>query len=234
MESIINFGIPHIGEHIFANLETDDLLQCLEVSQAWKVLAETVLLLKWKDKLFEACETGKTEIVKLLLENYNSEEIGLNVKDECDVHGRTPFIVACQNGHEDVVKIFLEYSNGTIDFNARDNWGITAFMLACDYGNKDVVKLLLEHSGGNIDFNARDDDGWTAFMYACHYGQKDVVKLILKFARAKDIKIPKSSIISKILRDNTYYEIKRSKEIRALIENFNEEKRLVEIRPWKI
>ena len=86
---------------------------------------------------------GKTEIVKLLLKHYNSEESGLNVKGE---YGMTPFIVACYNGHNDVVKLLLDHSEGNIDFNARSYSGWTAFELACFKGQKDVVKLLLEYA----------------------------------------------------------------------------------------
>ena len=154
INDVINLGMPHIGEQIFASLLTDNLIQCLEVSQTWSVLAENVILTEWKGKLFEACEIGKKEIVKLLLENYNSQESGLNVKSEC---GMTPFMVACQNGHKDVVKILLDYSSRTIDLNATDDWEYTAFMWACDKGHKDVVKLLLDNSEGNIDFNARNN-----------------------------------------------------------------------------
>ena len=42
MDKVINIGIPHVGEQIFENIETDDLIQFFEVSQAWKVLAENV------------------------------------------------------------------------------------------------------------------------------------------------------------------------------------------------
>ena len=140
MESIINFGIPHVGEQIFGSLDEDDLIQCLRVSQTWKAFAKTLLLPKWKSKMFGAFETGKTEIVELLLENYSYEEIGLNLKGE---RGMTPFMIACQNGHQDVVKILLDHSEGNINFNAKDNRGWTAFMFACQNGHKDVAKSLL-------------------------------------------------------------------------------------------
>ena len=72
MESIINLGIPHVGEQIFSRLGVDDLIQCREVSQTWKILSEKAwqrLLKTWKGKMLEACETGKTEIVTLLLKH---------------------------------------------------------------------------------------------------------------------------------------------------------------------
>ena len=58
MESIINFGIPHVGVQIFSPLGVDDLIKCREVSQTWKILSEKAWLLKtWKGKMFEACKT---------------------------------------------------------------------------------------------------------------------------------------------------------------------------------
>ena len=104
--------------------------------------------------MLEACENGETKVVQLLLERCNSEESGLNIKDE---FGMTPFKWACVIGHKDVVQLFLDNSE-RIDLNARNNYGRTAFMMACDFGHKDVVKLLLDHSE-TIDLNARSNYG---------------------------------------------------------------------------
>ena len=61
METIINLGIPHVGELIFESIDTPGLLECALVSETWKVLAENVLL--------EASKNGETKIVQLLLDN---------------------------------------------------------------------------------------------------------------------------------------------------------------------
>ena len=75
MDKIINLRIPHVGEQIFQNLEYEDLIQCQQVSQTWRILSKKAWLDKtWKGKMFEACRAGKVEIVKYLLENYNSDE----------------------------------------------------------------------------------------------------------------------------------------------------------------
>ena len=184
MDKIINLGIPHVGEQIFEGLDADNLMQCLEVSQIWKSLGENVLLKKWEGKMFEACETGKTKIVKLLLENYNCEENGLNATD---VFGTTtPFIEACLHGHTDVVKLILDHAQGDIDFNTTDDdFGMTALMWACRIGHKDVVKLLLHHSEevrekrgqGVIDLDAEDNNQRTAKMHAS--SNKEIVQLLL-------------------------------------------------------
>ena len=56
MDKIINLGIPHVAEQIFESIETQELIECLKVSETWKVLAENVLIKRWKGKIFEACK----------------------------------------------------------------------------------------------------------------------------------------------------------------------------------
>ena len=66
LNEVINLGIPHVGEKIFRSIDTPGLINCLEVSETWKVLAENVLIKRWKGKMFEACKSNETKIVKLL------------------------------------------------------------------------------------------------------------------------------------------------------------------------
>ena len=176
MDKIINLGIPHIGEQIFESIETEGLIEFLKVSETWKNLAENVLIKRWKGKIYEACDRGKTKVVQLLLEHCDADESGLNIKYN---HGFTALIVACHNGRKDVVQLLLNNSESNIDLNARTNQGCTGLMLACIRGQKDVVKLLLDSSERNIDLNARNNMGWTTFMKACASGHKDVVQLFL-------------------------------------------------------
>ena len=179
MENIINLGIPHIGEKIFRSIDTPGLIKCLEVSQTWFDLAGNVFLKRTRVKMLEACQSGETKVVQLLLEHCNSEENGLNTKDE---EGWTPFNEACFHGHKDIVKLLLEHLDPNIDLNARNNGddGWTPFMWACWNGHKDVVKLLLDQYK-RIELNARDNDGGTAFMLACYKGHKNVVQLLLDY-----------------------------------------------------
>ena len=127
MDKVINLGIPHIGELIFESIDTDGLFQCLSVSETWKVLAENVLMKRWKSRMFEACIRGVTQIVKLLLERGNCE-FELNAMDN---NGMTAFIGACRYGHKDIVQLLLDDSSTNIDLNARSNKGLIAFMAAC-------------------------------------------------------------------------------------------------------
>ena len=176
MEKVINLGIPHVGELIFENIDTDELVECLSVTQTWQILAENVLLKRWRGRTFEACKNGKTEVVEILLKHLENEE--WNTKNQA---GRTSFMVACEKGHKNIVKLLLDYSSErNIDLNARDEDGWTAFMWACGKEQTDVVKFLLDHSlERNIELNAKSTFGSTAFMLACRQGRKDVVKLLL-------------------------------------------------------
>ena len=75
MNSVINLGVPHLGEQIFEYLDTPTLIQFRFVSKTWKIIAENVLVNRWKDKnVFEDDEdlpdsTTQTIVVKLLLEH---------------------------------------------------------------------------------------------------------------------------------------------------------------------
>ena len=206
MEKVINLGIPHVGEQIFESIDTSGLIQCLLVSKTWKVLAENVLMKRWNGKMFEACKSGETKVVQLLLEGCNCacETLGLSSKDG---YGLTAFAWACIDGHKNIVQLLLDHSKPKNVcgrekrpaagaqrakrayhrkprsscrrqpiVSARDNDGWTAVMWACKKGHKDVVQLLLDHC---VDLNARNGDRFTAFMWACKNGHKDVVKLLL-------------------------------------------------------
>ena len=133
MDNVVNLGIPHVGELIFENIDTPGLIECLMVSETWKVLADNVLFKRCKGKMFEACKSGQTKVVQLLLERCNTEEIGWNTKDK---YG---FMWACYYGHKDVVQLLLDHSEPSIDVNARGDKGLTAFIWACRNGHKDVV-----------------------------------------------------------------------------------------------
>ena len=181
---VINLGIQHADgdEHAFESIDTPALIKCLELSQTLKFLAGNILI-KWlKGKMLEACKSGETKVVQLLLERFNSEESGLNSKDKI---GMTGFMWACYNGHKDVVQLVLDHSE-RIELNARSKNENTAFTCACLNGHKDVVKLLLDNSE-RIELNAINNSGRTALMAACQSGQKDVVKLILDHSERIDL-----------------------------------------------
>ena len=56
VDKVINLGIPHVGELIFESIDTSVLIQYLLATKTGKVLAENVLLKRWKGKMLEACK----------------------------------------------------------------------------------------------------------------------------------------------------------------------------------
>merc|ERR1711988_562532 len=126
MEKVINDRIPHVGEKIFRSVDSDSLIQCLSVSTYWQELAKNELLKRWKRKIFEACKSGKIEIVKLLLEEEEIEDI-----NAIDQSGGTAFMWACLNGRKEVLQLLMDHSaNKSIQMNARDQDGSTPLIWA--------------------------------------------------------------------------------------------------------
>ena len=66
MDKVINLGVPHVSKKIFESIDTPELFQCALVSETWKILAENVLIKRWKGKMYKACKNGETKIVQLL------------------------------------------------------------------------------------------------------------------------------------------------------------------------
>ena len=66
---------------------------------SWKILAENVLLKRWKGKMLEACKTGKSQIVKLLFEKGANVDV-LDSDQQTVIH-RVEFVqILIQHGAE--------------------------------------------------------------------------------------------------------------------------------------
>ena len=188
MDKVINLWIPHVGEQIFGNNDTHDVLQFRQVSKTWKVIAEKVLNTKdrhGKNAFYLACQNGNDHNVRLMLEN--SDNIYVDARDK---QGRTPFWIACRYGQTSIVSMLLDHADTKqIDLNDKENdWSISPFAVACYFGHKDVAKSLLDYTGKtSIDFNARDKKKKTPFIRACESGSTELVKLLLDCAKEKKL-----------------------------------------------
>ena len=166
MDRIINLDIPHIGEQIFENINTKELITCLSVSKSWKVLAENVILKRYKGQIFKACGIEDAEVVKILLDRSEEDVSQLNVPK---THNYTPLMIACRCGNKNVVELLLAYSESKgIEVNAGGGENeTTAFMIACLFGFEKIVKVFLTYQGNtHIDLNLKNNQGKTAFMLA--------------------------------------------------------------------
>ena len=124
MNSVINLGVPHLGEQIFDYIDTPTLIQFRFVSHTWKIIAENVLVNRWKDKDVLMSEEfdddvdlqTQTIVVKLLLEHPKGNSINWNA---INTEGWTPFMMACANGNSKVVQLFIRGGTGLSPTRAR-------------------------------------------------------------------------------------------------------------------
>ena len=179
MDKVINQTFGHIGENIFENFETLELLQLRLVSSIWKDIIDNVLVKRFKEIVFFSCYIGKTDFVKLILNHPRSSKIDLNVKDN---EGNTPLIVACKYGHLDVIQSLLDHPNSkSIDINGKNNDGESPIMISCnkDYF-VDIAELILRFSKDkNIEWNFKGNEATKALSFACFDGYTGVVQFIV-------------------------------------------------------
>lgn len=119
--------------------------------------------------LHVAAESGWTEIVKMLLKDYDN----IDLYDHCN---RTPFFLAAKSGHLTVMETLL--SHGDIDVNvmARPS-GYTPLICLARRGHTAAVKMLLDTGKTNIVSKCGRQK--TALYYAAVGGHVDVVRLLL-------------------------------------------------------
>ena len=150
--------------------------------------------------LLVACNTGQTEIVRLLLKlkanptianvdgdtslhaavDCNTETLQEIIDHVADVNvvnkkGRTALLLSCFNGHMDSVTVLLEAG---ADPTIADEEGLSCLQAAI-YGNssKDTLQSLIDR-GAHID--ARKGNGSNALLSACGTGQLESVRFLLE------------------------------------------------------
>ena len=85
---------------------------------------------QYTPSLHIACERGRLDIVKSLIEEHNfNKEI-----DDC---GYSPLDAACSGGHLDVVKYLIEKQN----LDVEKNHNCAPLHFACDLQHLDIVQI---------------------------------------------------------------------------------------------
>ncbi|KAJ5552018.1 hypothetical protein N7535_000035 [Penicillium sp. DV-2018c] len=114
-----------------------------------------------------ACQSGKLEIVEILLQS------NANIHAESDVYA-SPLEAAAQAGHWEVVTFLLD-KGADPDIPERDHVD-TALQAAAYQGRRDMVLTLLNH---HADVNRPGITWGTALTAACVGQHEEVVKLLL-------------------------------------------------------
>ena len=118
--------------------------------------------------LFNATESKKYEISKLLLEN-GADVNAANFED-----GTTPLMNSSYNNDTETTELLLVHN---ADPDLGNKYGDTALHMACRQGYIEIVKLLLKH---NADPNVENKfmGGNTALKLALREGHKEIVALL--------------------------------------------------------
>ncbi|XP_039273559.2 uncharacterized protein LOC120347583 [Styela clava] len=112
-----------------------------------------------KSALHYACETGKAEVAKVLM---NEDGIELNTQDN---KGQTPLMLACAEGHLVMARILMgKLVKFDLEIDLRDSQGYTALLLAIKNEHYDVSHDLVRYA--NACITLRDNE---KFMNAAEW-----------------------------------------------------------------
>jgi cytohesin len=120
----------------------------------------------WTPLLDAAC-TGRTQVVKLLLQHEAKVDAG-------DSHGYTPLLYAIWSADEESVRTLI---SAGADVNKRPSKDDSLpLFYAVWHGHAGIVKAIMD-AGANV--NAEDDNGWTPLRYAIEATSPDMINLFM-------------------------------------------------------
>ncbi len=120
------------------------------------------------EALYQACQSGHTKIVELLLKRGADSNYRIDSR-------ATPLHIASVQGHIDIVKLLLLEKGAYI--NAQDSLGYTPLFCAVLENRQDVASFLMSN---NADVNLITREGATALHAAIQKEYKELVELLLK------------------------------------------------------
>lgn len=126
---------------------------------------------KW-NLLYHACNLGRSEILKFLIEERGVDP---NIMDGDD----SAFLVACssQADSSEVIQVVNVLMDNNVNFRASNNYGVTPMMSACAKGHIEVVKCLILT---NDSFDAIDNEGRNALFYAIDGKQVEIARILIE------------------------------------------------------
>jgi ankyrin repeat protein len=135
--------------------------------------------------LAAACECGRIDVVRFLLENGARKSIPLR-----GLRGATPLRQASQSGHENIVTLLLE--NGAKEFiDTQDDIEMTPVFTACLHGQHKAARALIL---AKADVTIPDARGYSPIHASCEKGDICLVQILLQTAPLTINAISKGSV----------------------------------------
>ena len=150
-----------------------------------RALPESMAGITAKDlgrRLFDACDKGELETVKLLLEH---KKAGSIVNKKYD-NKETPLFRAAKNGHSKIVDTLLEYKADIDSVNGDE--GSTPLIAAAENDQEETVELLVKHNANvNIQKRSGPERGWSALMCVSAKGLEKIAEILLDHGAMIDL-----------------------------------------------
>ena len=185
MEQII-LRFPVIAEHIFDELDDQNLTKCREICKTWYHATER---LHWTRKIQKLTKENKKHQVswKSVLVKIPTEflkKLALTCQEYCynicqwpDGTEYSPLHIASCSGNLQLFKHVFEKAK---DKNPKDTMGQTPFHIAAGHGSSlEICEFIMERAE---DKNPNDDHGWTPLHDAAAEGNLKICKLICENA----------------------------------------------------
>lgn len=129
------------------------------ISEVKSIIATELLMI--------ACQHGKLDVVRCLIEDWGADQFGESVV------GGNALTYAAGSGQMQVVVYLLSEEPGSIDFPCQD--GFTPMMFATFWSRLGVMSYLLSNEA---DLSLEDKFGRTALSYAALYGNVDAINCL--------------------------------------------------------
>lgn len=169
----------HNGSNCFYRPIKSDLLKEIEEDQHFidfffnseesKKLIDFNFFFSKETFLISACKFGRIELVKLLLQQ---PETNVNIYDD---KGNTPLIHAVSQGHFSIVRLLCEEKEDKINLNQNNFFKRTAFTFAASTNRIDILKYIASRK----EFNPNKSQACTAAAAAIIFGYKNIIEFLL-------------------------------------------------------
>ncbi|MFC1842869.1 ankyrin repeat domain-containing protein [Candidatus Dependentiae bacterium] len=150
-----------------------------------------------KSVLWEACENGNLELVRLLVDAVNLERRGSvsGLRGSAALLEQSILDVVCERGHDEIFKVLVrkEVSSG-IDY--KEQMAKHPLHVACAHGKMELVRWLVEEMNFDVNETDRRAFRFTALHKASENGHLEIVRYLISRGanpRSNQVRLPRYS-----------------------------------------